>query len=104
MRCQASGMPAPGWCSSSLTAATPPTAQERSRLSPALAQGVRVERVGLDLPAGDVAGNLDDRVVERDAATFDAVPIADRHPTRLHVAATRDKHERYFLLLPVQDL
>src|SRR3954451_20091128 len=104
MRCQASGMPAPGWCSSSLTSATPPAAQRRSRLSPALAQGVRVERVGLDLPAGDGAGPLDDRVVERDAATLDAVAVADGHRTRLHVAVARDEHERHLLLLRVQDL
>src|SRR3954454_11763824 len=86
MRCQASGMPAPGWCSSSPN------------------DGLRVECVRLDLPAGDVAGDLEDRVVDRDTPAFDTVAVADRHRTGLHVAVTGDEHERHLLLLRVQDL
>src|SRR3954470_12087634 len=86
MRCQASGMPAPGWCSSSCN------------------DCLRVECVRLDLPAGDVAGYLHDRVVDRDAATFDAVAVADRDRARLPGPLTGDEHERHLLLLRVQDL
>src|SRR3954447_14543307 len=86
MRCQASGMPAPGWCSSSCN------------------DGLRVECVGLDLPAGDVARDLDDRVVDGDTPAFDAVAVANRHRTGIDVAITGDEHERHLLVLRVQDL
>src|SRR3954454_19485022 len=86
MRCQASGMPAPGWCSSSCN------------------DGLRVECVRLDLPAGDVAGDLEDCVVDGDTPALDAVAVADRHRTGLHVTLTGDEHERHLLLLRVQNL
>src|SRR3954465_756950 len=86
MRCQASGIPAPGWCSSSCN------------------DGLRVECVRLDLPAGDVAGDLDDRVVDRHTATLDTIAAADRDCARLDVAVTGDEHERHLLVLRMQDL